>query len=161
MPDSRLSREASDQVIDSCLQQSANCAQTVFSALQTGLAIHDKDVVNALGIYPCGTTTPGGTCGAVVGAILALGLARGTGGGGASDLRSRYDGLVMVRRYCTRVAKELGGITCREIIKADLKEWGQTLDSFPQWRRHHLESLKRCTMVIKTCTCIAADMLAG
>jgi C_GCAxxG_C_C family probable redox protein len=103
----RLERSAGDyeELYDSC-------AQGTLLALQEEFSLGDAQTLKAATAMP-GIALRGETCGAVIGALMALGMALG---------REKHDDVVSARRatraartLCGRFEKEFGGCNCRDV----------------------------------------------
>ncbi|MFA5079455.1 MAG: C-GCAxxG-C-C family protein [Dehalococcoidia bacterium] len=103
----RLERKAGDYE-----ELYGSCAQGTLLALQEEFNLGNEQSLKAATAMP-GIALRGETCGAVIGAIMALGMAMG---------RVKPDDFVSVqsttkaaRRLCRRFEQEFGGCNCREV----------------------------------------------
>jgi C_GCAxxG_C_C family probable redox protein len=99
------------------MRSSRNCAQAVFAALCEAHHLQGGAVLKALTPFP-GLALRGETCGAVTGALMALGLVYGRED--MSDWRAYLRSIPPARRFCAQFAAEHGGTACREILQAKL-----------------------------------------
>ena len=146
-----------DLMIKKNLSLSANCAQTAFWVLREQFGLEGDSIFKALTLYPVGVLSRGGTCGSVVGCLMALGLAYGREQ--MDDLEGLYDALPIVREYCRRFENELGGITCRQILKSDFRDVEPKDESFKAWKQRNISEMQRCEAVLRKSVHIAAEML--
>ncbi|HEY5533025.1 MAG TPA: C-GCAxxG-C-C family protein [Candidatus Anoxymicrobiaceae bacterium] len=103
----RLASRAGD-----CLELYSSCAQGTLLALQEEFGLGDARTLKAATAMP-GIAHRGETCGAVVGALMALGLAFGR------EKPDDYTALVKTigsaRRLCAGFEEEFGGCMCRDV----------------------------------------------
>jgi C_GCAxxG_C_C family probable redox protein len=136
---------------------SGNCAQTTFLALQEQFELEDGAILKALTTFPGGIALRGEACGVVIGCVLAFGLVFGQET--AADIAGYFKALPKVREFCQRFEKEMGGITCREIAKADFRKWYSRVDSVESWRRREISIIKHRRVVAQKGVRIAADII--
>ena len=100
-----------------------NCAQSVLAAFGPGLGIDRQTALRLGAPLGGGFSRTGGPCGAAVGALLVLGLRHGhtDAEDDAQNDLCRAEAQEFLRRF---VGKR-GGITCPEILKADLSQPGE------------------------------------
>ena len=97
--------------------QGFNCSQSVFSAFAPELGIPDEIALKLTSPFGGGVAHQGNVCGAVTGALLALGLQRG------SSTVEKKDGTYRVAEEFIRRYKVLHGtILCRELIGFDISK---------------------------------------
>ena len=97
--------------------QGFNCSQSVFSAFAPELGIPDEIALKLTSPFGGGVAHQGNVCGAVTGALLALGLQRG------SSTVEKKDEIYRVAEEFIRRYKELHGtILCRELIGFDISK---------------------------------------
>jgi C_GCAxxG_C_C family probable redox protein len=92
-----------------------NCAQSVFSAFAAQLGIAEETALKLASPFGGGFSRRGEVCGAVTGALLALGLARGTTTPAAAQETYRL-GEEFMHRFEARHA----GLRCRQLIDCDI-----------------------------------------
>lgn len=93
-----------------------NCCQSVLMALCEASGL-DKELAARLGTGFGVGMARGGTCGAVSGAVLLLGLAGGSGGPDAAGVKAAT--YARVRDFYDRFIARHGSILCRELIGLD------------------------------------------
>jgi len=89
-----------------------SCAQGTLLALQEHFNLGNAEVLKAATAMP-GIALRGDTCGAVIGAIMALGLAFGREK--AEDSKAVLHTTSAARKLCKRFEQELGGCNCRDV----------------------------------------------
>ncbi len=99
--------------------QNFNCAQAVFSAFAPQLNLSEDTAVKIASPFGGGIVRQGQVCGAVTGALMALGLGRG-GVTPAKKEEAYRLGQEFIRRFKTKHSTLL----CRELIAIDLSTSG-------------------------------------
>jgi len=158
-PDGEELLRSLDLMIKKKLSLSASCAQTAFWVLQEQFGLEGDSIFKALTFYPTGLLSRGGTCGAAVGCLMALGLAYGREQ--IDDLDGLYNALPIIREYCLRFEKEVGGITCRQILKSDFTDLASTDQPFKAWKQLYISEMRRCEGVLSKSVHIAAEILTA
>ncbi len=103
----RLERKAGDYE-----ELYGSCAQGTLLALQEEFNLGNEQSLRAATAMP-GIALRGETCGAVVGAIMALGMAMGRVQ--PDDFAAVQRTTKAARRLCRRFEQEFGGCNCREV----------------------------------------------
>jgi len=99
----------------SCFGQNFNCSQAVFSAFAPLYGIDEKTALKLASPFGGGFARQGHVCGAVTGALLAIGLARGTEGpAGKGDIYR------LGQEFLHRFETEHGSLLCRTLIACDI-----------------------------------------
>lgn len=81
-----------------------------------GIAV-SKDVIPQIAVgFAGGIGNTGSVCGAVVGAVMAIGLIRGRG----ETMQAMLDNLALAQEFRQRFEAEMGNIGCRELTGLDL-----------------------------------------
>jgi C_GCAxxG_C_C family probable redox protein len=95
-----------------------NCAQAVLCAFATELGLEEEAALRIATGFGGGMGRTGGTCGAVTGAYMVLGLARGMRD---PEEKSRKDATyTLVREFADRFKKKQGAVECRELLGVDV-----------------------------------------
>jgi C_GCAxxG_C_C family probable redox protein len=89
-----------------------SCAQGTLLALQEHFNLENAGALKAATAMP-GIALRGDTCGAVIGAIMALGLAFGREK--ADDSAAVMRTTKAARKLCRRFEQEMGGCNCRDV----------------------------------------------
>ncbi len=145
-----------DQKVEHYMVISHNCAQSSFLALSEQFGLGNDDMVKALSPIP-GIAERGETCGAVTGALLALGLVFGKNN--ISDWQGYRDSLKPANEFCDRFEQELGSLMCRNIVKS---EFGMELDLRKQddlKQFQEADATHKCSKVVQSAVRIAADLI--
>ncbi|MFH0878778.1 MAG: C-GCAxxG-C-C family protein [Lentisphaerota bacterium] len=104
-------------IADKHFEQDFNCAQSVFSAfaVQFNLYLDEETAVKIAAPFGGGMARRGGPCGAVTGALMAIGLARG-----AATPESKEEVYRLGREFMRRFEEKHGTLLCRELIGCDI-----------------------------------------
>ena len=102
------------------LADTQNCAQSTFFALEQHFKLEGGPMLKALSPFP-GIALRGETCGAVTGAMLALGLVFGTEEG-SEDLSAAFG---PAREFCQRLEEAKGSLQCSELLEQGI---GRSID---------------------------------
>ena len=95
--------------------QSFNCSQSVFSAFAPQFGLDEQTALKLASPFGGGVARRGEVCGAVTGALLALGLARG------ADKPAGKEEIYRLSQEFMRLFEEKHGtILCRDLIGCDL-----------------------------------------
>jgi C_GCAxxG_C_C family probable redox protein len=98
--------------------QGCNCAQAVLCAFTEDLGLGEEDALRIATGFGAGMGRTGGTCGAVTGAYMVLGLARGMR---SPEEKSRKDSTyTLVREFAERFRAKQGAVECRELLGVDV-----------------------------------------
>ena len=94
-----------------------NCSQAVFSAYAAQLGIDDETALKLASPFGGGIAHQGNVCGAVTGALMALGLARGS----ASFEKDKKDETYRIAEDFIKRFREIHGtVLCRELTGYDI-----------------------------------------
>ena len=92
-----------------------SCAQAVFSPYAEQLGMDLETAVRVAAGFGGGMGRMAGTCGAVTGAFLALGLKHG-----GPDSQSKDNTYELVREFAARFQARHGSLECRDLLGYDL-----------------------------------------
>jgi C_GCAxxG_C_C family probable redox protein len=107
--------ETPAEIAGSIFSQHYNCSQSVFSAFAGQLGMDQETALKLASPFGGGVARRGEICGAVSGALLALGLARG------AQLPSGKEGVYRLSQEFMRMFEEKHSkILCRDLIDSDL-----------------------------------------
>lgn len=95
--------------------QGFNCSQAVFSAFAPGFGIPDDIALKLASPFGGGVARQGDVCGAVIGALLVLGLQRGN-----ATVEARDETYRLAEELTRRFQELHGSILCKELIGHDL-----------------------------------------
>jgi len=102
------------QSVKDLLLESGNCAQTCFAILCEEHNLEGSQILKALTPFP-GIALRGETCGAVTGALMALGLVYGRED--LTDRKGYLGSLPSARRFCAQFETENGSTACGAILQ--------------------------------------------
>jgi C_GCAxxG_C_C family probable redox protein len=95
-----------------------NCAQAVLCAFAGELGLEEQAALRIATGFGGGMGRTGSTCGAVTGAYMVLGLARGMRD---PEEKSRKDATyTLVQEFAERFRKRQGAVECRELLGVDV-----------------------------------------
>lgn len=97
-----------------------NCAQAVAAAFAGDHGLDEETMRKLACGFGGGLAHTGRTCGAVSGAVLAIGLARGTGVPG--DREGKEQCYVLVREFLRRFVERHGSVDCTDLVGYDLSD---------------------------------------
>jgi C_GCAxxG_C_C family probable redox protein len=95
--------------------KSYNCSQAVFSAFAPGYGMDTETALKLASPFGAGLARHGEVCGAVSGALLVLGLARG-----ADQPAGKEEVYRLSQEFMHRFEQKHGSVTCRVLIGHDL-----------------------------------------
>lgn len=95
-----------------------NCAQAVFSALSPELGMERELALRVAGAFGAGTARMASTCGAVSGALMALGLKYGQVQG--NDQAAKETTYAAAGQFLSRFRERHGSVLCRDLLGVDL-----------------------------------------
>jgi C_GCAxxG_C_C family probable redox protein len=95
-----------------------NCAQAVFSTAAPRLGLDGETAAKVATSFGGGMARMGGTCGAVTGAFMAIGLARGNGL--PADRETKERTYVVALEFVKRFMERNGSIVCRDLLGCDI-----------------------------------------
>ena len=129
-----------------------NCAQSVAACCGAALGL-DRDLAIGLGEgFGGGFARMGNVCGAVSGAIMALGLQHNRGPA-AQDAAGRAEAERCVRELLRRFGEAHGSILCRDLVGCDI-----STDEGYQAARDSGVIRERCPGFVRTAAEIVADL---
>ena len=96
----------------------ANCAQSVLCAFADDVGLRRQVAMRIASGFGGGMGRMGGTCGAVTGAFMALGLRHGMTEPEQKDLKEKN--YAMTREFAARFTAKNGSIVCRELLGCDI-----------------------------------------
>jgi C_GCAxxG_C_C family probable redox protein len=94
-----------------------NCSQAVFSAYAEGLGLDEKAALKIAAGFGGGMGRMAETCGAVTGALMALGLKYG---GITPDRETKERVYERVREFAARFKASHGSLACRVLLGCDI-----------------------------------------
>jgi len=128
----------------------ANCAQAVLAAFGSDAGLSHELCLSLAAGFGGGIGRTAGPCGAVTGAIMALGLREGNFS--LEDQEAKAQLYASVRLFMERFAARQGSCLCRELLGCDIS----TVEGWELARAQNLHTT-RCTNIVRD----AADLLTG
>jgi C_GCAxxG_C_C family probable redox protein len=130
-----------------------NCAQAVFATFAPGLGLDEGAAARAASAFGGGIARTGQTCGAVTGALMTIGLARGSSRPAEKELKERsYE---MAREFLRRFTERNGTVVCRDLLGCEIL----TPEGVARAKAQGLFDTV-CVKVVKDAVEILEDMLA-
>jgi len=96
----------------------ANCAQAVLGAFSENLGLDRESAMRVATGFGGGMGRLAGTCGAVTGAFMSLGLARGMRQ--PEEAQAKEAVYALVREFARRFAGMHGSLACRDLLGEDI-----------------------------------------
>jgi C_GCAxxG_C_C family probable redox protein len=103
------------EIAGTVFSQHYNCSQSVFSAFADQLGMDRETALKLASPFGGGVARSGGICGAITGALLALGLARG-----AQAPAGKEDIYRLSQEFMRLFEEKHSTILCRDLIDCDL-----------------------------------------
>jgi C_GCAxxG_C_C family probable redox protein len=127
------------------------CAESVLLAVAADLGVVSPLVPRIATGFCSGLARTGGTCGAVSGAIMGIGL--GTGRDAPSDgLEECY---ALTTQLLEQFVARFGGTACPELLGCDVR----TAEGRRSYQENHLA--ERCRSLVEEATAMALGLLEG
>lgn len=146
-------RKTSDFVLvaDQLHAAGFNCSQAVFGALAPGSGLEQETALKIAAAFGGGIARTGETCGAVTGALLAIGLKDGFS---APDPAAKERIYQLGRQFMARFNELHGSTRCRDLLGCDLS----TPEGLAEARERGLFK-NQCPLYVKDAVQIASEML--
>jgi C_GCAxxG_C_C family probable redox protein len=103
------------EVAASIFDQGYNCSQSVFTAFATQFGLDEKTALKLASPFGGGVARRGELCGAVAGALMALGLVHG-----ADKPAGKEEIYRLSQEFMRRFEEKNGSILCRTLIDFDI-----------------------------------------
>src|SRR5512140_1951102 len=98
--------------------QGVSCAPAVLAAFAPRLSLDEATAARLASTFGGGIAGSGNTCGAVTGALMAIGLARGPGV--TPDAAAKADATARAKALLAAFTARHGSITCRDLLGTDI-----------------------------------------
>jgi C_GCAxxG_C_C family probable redox protein len=98
--------------------QGYNCAQAVFSAFTPGSGLPEEAALKIAASFGGGISRTGGECGAVTGALMALGLR--SGNTDAQDKEAKEQDYLRAQAFLEAFRQRHGSVLCRGLLGEDI-----------------------------------------
>jgi C_GCAxxG_C_C family probable redox protein len=131
------------------LAQNYSCAQSILSAFGPAYGMDEETALRTAVCFGAGMSRLGRDCGAVTGALMALGLAYGEANPDQAAKNLAYG---KAQEYIRRFKERRGTIVCRELVGYDLSDDAQLKEA-----RDRGVFIKVCTPLVRE----AAELLAA
>lgn len=134
--------------------QGYNCAQAVSSVFAGDAGVPEEVILCAATGFGAGAGRTGGTCGAVSGGVLAIGLL--VGSTGADEKEAKDLTYALTREFITRFVRKNGTISCTELLGCDLS----TDEGLDRARNQNL-TRTLCPLYVRDAVEILEEILAS
>jgi C_GCAxxG_C_C family probable redox protein len=113
-------KPSADPVARACelFARGVSCAPAILAAYAPRLGVTEEQAARTACCFGGGMIGTGKTCGAVTGAMMALGLAHGSGA--TVDLPRKHAAYAKTAELWKRFTERHGSITCNDILGLDL-----------------------------------------
>jgi len=138
------------------LLKSGNCAQTSFLVLKEQFNLDDGKILKALTPFP-GIALRGETCGAIIGALMALGLVFGRDS--IDDMPGYVRSLPPARKFCRQFEKEQGSNMCGAILESKLGKRYNLANPIEAALYFSSGGPQKCAEVVASAVSIAAGII--
>jgi C_GCAxxG_C_C family probable redox protein len=101
-----------------CFNQGFNCSQSVFVAFAEEFGLDREQALRVAAAFGGGIARTGGMCGALNGALMALGLKYGMTSVEHREAKEQTYGIA--QEFVRRFAEANGVVTCRELLGHDI-----------------------------------------
>jgi C_GCAxxG_C_C family probable redox protein len=135
------------------LKEGYNCAQSVFSTFAPGLGLEERTAAKIASAFGGGMARRGGACGAVTGALMALGLEGGSSR--PQELEIKEALYEVAREFVRRFEERNGTIVCRDLLGCDIS----THEGYERAKTQGLFDTV-CTKLVRDSVEILEDMLS-
>ncbi len=99
-------------------QEGCNCSQAILSAYGEPLGVSGEAALKLAAGFGGGMGRMGGTCGAVIGAVMVLGLKYGPTA--AEDDEAKEKTYELVRQFAARFQARHGSLLCRDLLGCEI-----------------------------------------
>ncbi len=135
-----------------CFGRGFNCAQAVLSSCCEPYGMNKEEALKVSCAFGAGMGRLGGTCGAVTGAFMAIGLKYGKYLEG--DEAPKEKTYALTQEFARRFRERNGSTVCRELLGLDIGTPGGA-KTFKEKGYH----ASRCTKYVRDAAKIVAEML--
>lgn len=145
-----------DQRVDQIMARSHNCAQSTFYSLSEQFGLGGDEVLKALTPLP-GLAERGQTCGAITGALMAMGLIYGRDR--LDDWEKYRSSLVPTNKFCHRFEEEMGTTQCCQIQERAFGKSFNLMDPEELKEFQRAGATVKCTKVVQKACRLAAEII--
>ena len=133
-----------------------NCAQASFAVLQDAFTLEGNSILKALTPFP-GLALRGETCGAVTGALMAIGLVFGRED--LDDRKGAISSFSAARKFCKTFEEKHGSTSCADIVHGKLGRKFNLSDRAEALEYVSLGGPQACSEVVVSAVLIATEIL--
>lgn len=138
----------------SCMQKYGSCCSGVLAAYASEAGM-DPDLAGAAGRGMAGGIGGlGNVCGAVSGAVMAIGL-KTTKGNNIHDVETGFKVMELAREFVSRFEEEHSSIQCRELIGYDISSTEKSMLAMKE------NAFAKCPGYVESATQILDDLLGN
>lgn len=145
-----------DQRVEVVMEKSHNCAQTTFYVLSEQFGLGGDEILKALTPLP-GMAERGETCGAITGALMAMGLIYGRDK--LDDWEKYRSSLIPTNKFCTQFQQELGSSLCCQIQERAFGKSFNLMDPDDLREFQRAGATSKCSKVVQKACRLAADII--
>jgi len=145
-----------DQRVNLTMEKSHNCAQSSFYSLSEQFGLGGDDVLKALTPMP-GVAERGETCGAITGALMAMGLVFGRDR--LDDWETYRSSLIPTNKFCKQFEEEMGTTLCCQIQEKAFGRSYNLMDPDDLKKFQMAGATKKCTNVVQKAVRLAAAII--
>jgi C_GCAxxG_C_C family probable redox protein len=145
-----------DQRVTMIMERSHNCAQSTFYVLSEQFGLGGDDILKALTPLP-GMAERGETCGAMTGALMAMGLIYGREN--LEDWDKYRSSLLPANKFCQLFQKELGSSLCCQIQERAFGKSYNLMDDEELQEFQRAGATTKCSRVVQKACRLAADII--
>jgi len=145
-----------DQRVQLTMEQSHNCAQSTFYALSNQFGLGGDDVLKALTPLP-GIAERGETCGAITGALMAMGMIYGRDR--LDDWEKYRSSLVPTNKFCKKFEEEMGTTLCCQIQERAFGKRYNLMNPDDLRSFQKAGATTKCTKVVQKACRFAAEII--
>ncbi len=138
------------EIASELFQNGFNCAQSVFATFSEDYGL-DRELALKIADPLGGGIRCGGTCGAVTGAALVIGLVKGHASAEDTDAKMRCS--KEISEFTSRFKEYNGALACRDILGVDISE-----DEGRKYAQDHNLFHTVCVDMVKSAVEILEDM---
>ncbi len=147
-----------DQKVDQYMQLSHHCAQSSFIALKEQFGLDGDQLIKALTPMP-GIAERGGTCGAVTGPLMAMGLIYGRDIQHLDNWDAYQASLIPTGHFCEQFEKEFGTTLCSEVQEVKFGRCFRLTDPAELQEFQNAGATEHCSEVVKSAVHMAAEII--
>ena len=145
-----------DQRVILTMEKSHNCAQTTFYSLSEQFGLGGDEILKALTPLP-GLAERGQTCGAITGALMAMGLIYGKDR--LDDWEKYRSSLIPTNKFCHEFENEMGTTQCCKIQEKVFGKSFNLMDPEDLKAFQRAGATAKCSKVVQKACRLAAEII--